>query len=54
MKAPQIIILVSYAINLLASAYMHGKPYKSPVSFWKYLLSSVIGILVLYWGGFFK
>jgi len=54
MKAPQIIILVSYAINLLVAANMHGKPYAKTINFWKISLSVAIGILVLIWGGFFK
>lgn len=51
--APQIIFLVFYAINLFGSAYLHGKPQTGKHNFFVTLVSTIIGIAILAWGGFF-
>jgi hypothetical protein len=54
MKAPQIIIIVIYAANLLMAAHIHGKQESSKRSFWTSLLADSIILGLLIWGGFFK
>ena len=51
--APQIIYLFLFFINLLVTAHMHGKP-KGEFNFWITFFGSSIGILLLFWGGFFE
>lgn len=50
---PQIIILVIYAINLILTAILHGKPREGKNN----VLSTIIGIAINMWilsaGGFF-
>jgi len=54
MTAPQIIILVLFAINLLVNANMHDKPRTNKYNFFTSLISISLNFLILYWGGFFK
>lgn len=54
MNAPQIIILVLFFISLLISANQHGKNKTGKHDFFVSLFSSLLHLLLLYWGGFFK
>lgn len=53
MGAPQVIMIVLYAITLLLAAYEHGEPYEYNKSFWHSLIGSAIVFGLLIWGGFF-
>ena len=53
MEAPQIIALILFAINLLINANMHNKP-RPDFNFWTTLISVILNLTLLYWGGFFK
>lgn len=53
MGAPQVIIIVLYAITLLLSAYNHGKPHENNQNFWVSLIGTGIIFGLLIWGGFF-
>lgn len=53
MKTPQIILLVIMGAGLLLSAHDHGKP-RSDNNFWVSMISGLIIIGLLIWGGFFK
>lgn len=54
MRAPQILLIVLYAISLLASAYLHGKPKEGNHN----ILVDIVGVTIifslLWWGGFFN
>jgi len=54
MRAPQIIVITLYAINLLFTAYMHGKPKIGRENFWTALIGNACGVGLLIWGGFFN
>jgi hypothetical protein len=54
MRLPQIIFVSIIGINLLCTAYLHGKPKDGKYSFWSSLSSAAILIGLLMWGGFFK
>ena len=49
----QIIILALFFIGACLSANSHGKPKTGKESFWVWLISSLITLGLLYWGGFF-
>lgn len=49
-----IIILVFLALNLLAGAYMHGKPRQGKHNFLLTLVVTLINFALLYFGGFFN
>ena len=49
---PQIIYLMIVAVGLGIALVLHGKP-RDGHSFWTQLISSVIALGLLYWGGFF-
>jgi len=53
MKAPQIIVLVIYFIALLITANKHGQE-RTAWNFWETLVSAMIMMGLLFWGGFFK
>ena len=53
MSTPAIIMIVLFTVGMTVSAIKHGEP--SPnYNFWGNLISSIISIGLLYWGGFFK
>lgn len=54
MTAPQIIILVLIAVDLLITAHLHGKPRTGTWSFGLTLFSNAVTLGLLYWGGFFQ
>ena len=54
MKAPQIILIIIYALGLGISLEQHGKPKTGTESFWKSLLATAIIFALLIWGGFFS
>lgn len=54
MRAPQIIVITLYAINLLCSAHLHGKPKTGNWSFWGELTGTAFVFGLLIWGGFFN
>lgn len=54
MTAPQITLIVIMSINMLAAAYLHGKPKQGKYNFLHNVLSAIITISILYWGNFFN
>ena len=53
MKAPQIIMIVLFAITLVLTAEKYGEP-KGNYNFWVTLLCVLVEVWILIWGGFFK
>ena len=53
MKAPQIIYLSITLLNLLITAYMHGKPRTDKYNIFVTILSTTVGLMLLTLGGFF-
>lgn len=53
LKAPQIIYLVIVLIALLLDANLHGKPKTGYHNFFTSAIGIVLGLGLLYWGGFF-
>jgi|688.fasta_scaffold515063_3 hypothetical protein len=54
MGTPQIILLVLVGLNLLANAYLHGKPKTGKHNMFLALLNAGIIIWILVAGGFFE
>jgi len=54
MGTPQIILLVLLGLNLLANAYMHGKPKTGNYNLLNAFINAGIIIWLLVAGGFFK
>ena len=54
MRAPQIIFLVLFGIELLMEAYKHGETKMEKHSIWRKLLNGILTLAVLYWGRFFS
>lgn len=54
MTAPQITLIVIMSINMLAGAYLHGKPKQGKHNFLYTVLNAIISISILYWGNFFN
>ena len=54
MGTPQIILLSLVALNLLATAYLHGKPRTGNFNIFGALVNAGILIWILVAGGFFK
>lgn len=54
MRAPQIIMIALFAINLCLNAYLHGKPREGKYSFWTTLIGQAMKVGLLLWGGFFS
>lgn len=54
MNAPQITLMVIMSINMLAGAYLHGKPKKGNYNFLETIFNAIITISILYWGNFFN
>jgi hypothetical protein len=48
MHAPQIIVLILLSINVVGSAFLHGKPKKSPYSFTDALNGALITSGLIY------
>jgi hypothetical protein len=53
MAAPQIIFIVLMAVDLLGTAYLHGKP-RAPWNLCIKLVDVAIVVGVIWWGGFFE
>jgi hypothetical protein len=53
MRAPQIIMIVLFSASLLLTTKDHGKPRTGNNNFWVSLISVVIQVGILWWGGFF-
>ena len=53
MKAPQIIMIVLYALSLGTEITKHGKITEQKHNFWISLLGVAISVSILIWGGFF-
>lgn len=47
------VVLAMYGLALLLSANQHGKP-RGPADFWSSAIGAVIGIWLLWCGGFFS
>jgi hypothetical protein len=54
MGTPQIILLVLVGLNLLANAYLHGKPKTGKHNMFLALLNAGVFIWILVAGGFFE
>ena len=54
MQAPQIIVIVIYAVSLLSSAHLHGKPRVGNNNFFSELAIRIALIALFWWGGFFS
>lgn len=54
MGIPQLISISLMCINLLLSAYQHGKKKTGEHSFWIALISTTLNFIILQQGGFFK
>lgn len=48
---PQLVWMMLIVVGLIGSLYNHGKP--KVENFWVTLLSISIGVIILYYGGFF-
>jgi hypothetical protein len=53
MNAPQIIMIVIWAIGLTVVALKHGQD-QPEYNFWTTLIAVCISCSILIWGGFFK
>jgi hypothetical protein len=53
MRAPQIIMIVLWAVVLYDAAVDHGKPKKGTCNFFASLISACGYAALLIWGGFF-
>ena len=53
LHAPQIIYLILCLYVLMSNAYHHGKVIKKEVNVFVESFGMTIGLLLLYWGGFF-
>lgn len=51
--APQAVLLVLYGLSLALNIRDHGKP-REPTNAWTALVSMVLQIVILWWGGFFS
>ncbi len=52
MNAPQITLIVIFALGTGITITRHGKPKKGKESLWLSLVSTSILAAILYWGGF--
>ena len=53
MRWPQITLISLLGIELLLTAYLHGKERKDKFNFWKKLINAGVFIFILWQGGFF-
>jgi hypothetical protein len=51
---PQTIVVLLNLVSLLLYAHDHGKPKTGKDNFWLALLTSLISVALLWWGGFFN
>jgi hypothetical protein len=54
MGFPQVVVIVLYSLSLGMSFMQHGKPKTGKYDAWGTLFATIIMILILNWGGFFK
>ena len=54
MKAPQIIMIVWMAINLVLQMILNGETTEQKHSFGSQLIGTLILVGILYWGGFWN
>lgn len=54
MGVAQIFLIIWLGVNLLTSAYLHGKPKSGNHNFWVDVITILILFLILYLGGFFN
>lgn len=54
MNAPQIIMIVIYAMGVTVSLLKHGETRTGTYNFWLTFISTMIECAILKWGGFFK
>ena len=54
MNAPQITIIVLYAMQIGIALVKHGEPRKEKYSVWTTMLGTLIGVAILWWGGFWN
>ena len=53
MRAPQIIIIVMYALGIGIALSKHGEQRNDKYNFFVTLISTAIELSLLWWGGFF-
>ena len=53
MHAPQIILISLIGVSLLLESYLHGKPRSGNYNIFEKIISYMIEIGLLCWGGFF-
>ena len=51
---PQAVMLALYAIILICTAVLHGRPKTDKYNFWTSLLGTFLGFWLLYAGGFWS
>lgn len=52
MRAPQIILIIIYALNLGIALVQHGTEKEGTNSFWTTFFGTLINVAFLWWGGF--
>ena len=52
MGAPQIIMIIGYTVTCTGALFLHGKD-KGKFNFFTTLISTIIEVAILKWGGFF-
>lgn len=53
MNAPQITLLVLFALGLGVTTAKHGEP-RGKYNIWAFLISAAVELGILFWGGFFS
>jgi hypothetical protein len=54
MNAPQVTMIVLFALCLFSARIDHGKPRTGTHNFWVALICDALLFAVLWWGGFWK
>lgn len=54
MHAPQIILIIIYAMGFGITLVKHGQPREETYNIWSFLISLGIQMGLLIWGGFFS
>lgn len=53
MSAPQVIMIILYALSIARGAYKHGEP-DGHVNVWANVFGVALGAALLWWGGFWS
>ncbi len=54
MKAPQIIMIILFTTNVVLNLIKHGEHKNDKYNFWSSLIATLVWVVILKWGGFFK